>query len=81
MFVWEEACRLLRKWIDKGYRIVPISVNVSRIDIYSLRLTEHFVALIEKYELDPSLIRIEITESAYAEGRSFRPFEARHEIH
>ncbi|MCR5321726.1 MAG: EAL domain-containing protein [Lachnospiraceae bacterium] len=68
MFVWEEACRLLRKWIDKGYRIVPISVNVSRIDIYSLRLTEHFVALIEKYELDPSLIRIEITESAYIDS-------------
>ena len=68
MFVWEEACRILRKWLDKGYKVVPISVNVSRIDIYSLRLTEHFEALLKKYELDPSLIRIEITESAYIDS-------------
>lgn len=68
MFVWEESCRILRKWLDKGYKIVPISVNVSRIDIYSLRLTEHFIALLEKYNLDPSMIRIEITESAYIDS-------------
>ena len=70
MFVWEEACRMLRKWIDAGHSVVPISVNVSRIDIYSLRLTEHFKELLAKYRLDPSLIRVEITESAYIDSPS-----------
>lgn len=68
MFVWEEVCRMLREWLDKGYDVVPISVNVSRIDIYSLRLTEHFESLMNKYDLDPSYIRIEITESAYIDS-------------
>ncbi|MCR5685966.1 MAG: EAL domain-containing protein [Lachnospiraceae bacterium] len=68
MFVWEEACKLVRRWLDKGIKPVPISVNVSRIDIYSLRLKEHFDSLIEKYDLNPSLIRVEITESAYIDS-------------
>ena len=70
MFVWEEACRMLRRWIDAGHTPVPISVNVSRIDIYSLRLTEHFKNLLEKYDLDPEMLRIEITESAYIDSPS-----------
>ncbi|MBP5330816.1 MAG: EAL domain-containing protein [Lachnospiraceae bacterium] len=70
MFVWEEACKLLKDWLDKGYDIVPVSVNVSRIDIYSLRLTEHFMNLVTKYGLKPSMIRIEITESAYIDSPS-----------
>ncbi len=70
MFVWEEACKLLKSWMDKGYDVVPISVNVSRIDVYSLRLTEHFTNLTAKYGLDPSMIRIEVTESAYIDSPS-----------
>ena len=34
-YIWEESCRILRDYIDKGYTAVPISVNVSRMDIYS----------------------------------------------
>ena len=68
MFVWEEACKLVRRWLDKGIKPVPISVNVSRIDIYSLRLKEYFDSLLAKYDLDPSYIRIEITESAYIDS-------------
>lgn len=64
-YVWETVCRLQRRWINEGRRIVPVSVNVSRIDICGLRIAEIFTELIEKYMLPPSAIRIEITESAY----------------
>ena len=64
-YVWEEVCKFQRNWLDRGYNIVPISVNVSRTDICSLRLAEFFRKLVEKYDLPTSAIRIEITESAY----------------
>ena len=69
-FVWEEVCKLQRKWIDEGRKVVPVSVNVSRTDIASLRLVDHFVKLVGKYDLPTELIRIEITESAYMDNPS-----------
>ncbi len=66
-YIWEEVCKCLRNWIDKGYRPVPISVNVSRVDIYTMDVAEYFQELVKKYELEPSLLEIEITESAYSE--------------
>ena len=67
LYVWEEVCRNVKKWIDSGRKPVPISVNVSRIDIYTLNVTRVFQELISRYCLDPRLIEIEITESAYVE--------------
>lgn len=66
-YIWEEVCKLLREWLDQGIRPVPISVNVSRIDIYSLDVAVYFKMLIKKYNLNPGYIKIEITESAYVE--------------
>lgn len=67
LYIWELVCQRVREWIDKGYRALPISVNVSRVDIYSLDVPKTFKGLVEKYGLEPRLIEIEITESAYAE--------------
>lgn len=68
LYIWEEACRLLRKWIDLGLNPVPISVNISRRDIYSQNLVDIFENLIKTYKLDPRMLRLEITESAYMEN-------------
>ena len=65
--VWEKVCQWLRTCIDKGYEPVPISINVSRIDIFSLNVPEYLISLVDKYRLTPDLVKIEITESAYAE--------------
>lgn len=67
LYVWDLVCRSVRNWIDLGHKPIPISVNVSRVDIYSLDIVETFQDLVQKYDLDQSLIEIEITESAYAE--------------
>lgn len=66
-YIWREACAHLRALIDSGLSPVPISVNVSRLDIYNLDVAEHFSQLIEEYDLDPSMVKIEITESAYVD--------------
>lgn len=67
-YVWESICRKLKEWKDRNMPLIPVSVNVSRTDVYMFNLVEVFTELIEKYELEPSHIRIEITETAYTEN-------------
>lgn len=66
-FIWEESCSYLRKWLDEGREVHPISVNVSRIDLYDPKLVQHLVDLREKYQLPSQYLELEITESAYTE--------------
>ena len=66
-FIWEESCRYLRKWLDEGREVHPISVNVSRIDLYDPKLVQHLVDLREKYQLPSQYLELEITESVYTE--------------
>ncbi len=67
-YVWEFTCKSLRKWIDAGLPIVPISVNVSRIDIYNPNLCRNLKALIDKYNIPIKLLELEITETSYMEN-------------
>ena len=67
-YIWEQVCILLRDWQRKGYAPVSVSVNVSRADLYQARLAETLLELTRKYEIDPTYLHLEITESAYAEN-------------
>ena len=68
-FVWEESCRYLRLWQqDASKKHVSVSVNVSRVDIYNPELCAILTRLINKYGLNPSQLKLEITESAYMEN-------------
>ncbi len=66
--VWRKVCQWLREWLDKGHHPVPISINVSRIDIFSMDVAEYLSELIDTYNLPKRLLKVEITESAYAEN-------------
>ncbi len=68
-FVWEETCRLQRKRLDAGKPVVPISVNLSRLNFYSLDLPEFLANLLEKYKLEPWMLKLEVTESAYTDNQ------------
>lgn len=68
LIIWDDVCRQLHDWIEQGLEVVPISVNVSRTDFYSLDLLDVFKKLIDKYELSAELIELEITESAYIQN-------------
>jgi len=63
-YIWDQTCRLLRKWIDEGLQPVPVSVNISRKDIYNPDLCTILCNLIKKHNLTTDLLRLEITESA-----------------
>lgn len=66
-YVWESVCRQLKAWKDQGLPIIPVSVNVSRIDIFHSHLVERFQDMLERYDLNPYYLHLEITESAYTE--------------
>ena len=63
MYIWEEACIILKSWKERGFDNMYLSVNISPKDFYYVDLYEVFMKLIEKYELDAKNLRLEITES------------------
>lgn len=67
-YVWESVCIQLQSWKEKGYPLLPISVNVSRADVYHSQLVDTLLRLTQKYDTDPSYLHLEITESAYTEN-------------
>lgn len=69
-YMWEQACRCLRMWIDgRGIEGAPrLSVNLSRADIYRSDLCTYLEGLIERYDVPAELLHLEITESAYMEA-------------
>lgn len=67
-YVWEMACKLLRKWIDEGRNIKPISVNVSKVNLYNPNLCDNIINLVKKYNISPKLLELELTESAYTDN-------------
>lgn len=70
LYVWEKSCQLLRKWLDEGRRVLPISVNISRVSLYNPRLVEVLCGLVDKYNIPPELFQLELTESAYTTNQS-----------
>ena len=62
-FVLEEVCKLLRRRMDEGKPVVPISCNFSRMHFSNNDFPERVEAVIDKYKVDKHLIEVEITET------------------
>lgn len=67
-YIWEQVSAQLKSWYDKGCGLVPVSVNVSRTDLYTINLIDIFEKLTQKYGIEPLYLQLEITESAYTQN-------------
>lgn len=67
-YVWEKVCRFIRSEMDAGREPAPISVNVSRMNLYSPKFLENIVNLIESYKIPPKYLNLELTESVLADS-------------
>ncbi len=67
-YMWEQACKAIRGWIDRGVEPVPISVNISRVHLSSDKFIDVLDGLVKKYDIPKHLLETEITESVEAEG-------------
>ncbi|MCM1043896.1 MAG: EAL domain-containing protein [Candidatus Gastranaerophilales bacterium] len=66
-FVMESVCKMLRRRIDEGKNVVPVSCNFSRMHFTVDGFPERFEAVINKYQIPKELIEVEITETLVVE--------------
>lgn len=63
-YIWELAARKLNEWKNNGHENLHISVNISAKDFYYLDIYKTFVELVEKYDISPEKLKLELTETA-----------------
>ena len=66
-FVWEEAASQIKKWKDQYGITLPLSINVSRVDLFSATLLDDLMEIMHKYNLSFNELFLEVTESACIE--------------
>lgn len=66
-YIWEQVCSWSRKVLDEGKPLIPVSVNISPVDIFTLDVPAIFEDLVARYGIPREAVKIEITESAYSE--------------
>lgn len=70
LYVWEQVCQMLARWKRENRPLIPISVNVSRADLYHSDFLDRILELTDKYEIESSLLHMEITETVYTENQN-----------
>ena len=67
-YVWEEAARQIREWQEKYGITLPVSVNLSRVDLYDPMLQETLNGFVEENGIERRSLKLEVTESAYTDN-------------
>lgn len=62
-YMFEHVCMDIRSWLDEGYNVVPVSVNLSQLQLYNLRFVEEYKEILKKYDIPPEYIQLELTET------------------
>lgn len=61
-WVLEESCRLLSAWQSRGI-MMPLSVNLSALQLMHPNMVPDLLALIHRYQIKPDTLMLEVTES------------------
>lgn len=69
-YVFKRVCKDIKEWIEKGYKVVPISCNLSRKNIAFTNLADTYEAIINDIGISADHVSLEITESAFIENDS-----------
>lgn len=64
-YMLEQACKLLERWKQEGRKLLSISVNLSRRHLFHADTVRLLHSIVSKYDVEPSLIEVELTESAF----------------
>ncbi len=67
-YVWHEAASQIKRWRDQYGVTIPVSVNVSRVDVFDPQLEDKLMDIVESCSLRPDDLMPEITESAYSDS-------------
>ncbi len=69
LYVWQETARQIRQWREELNYSVPVSVNLSRVDIYDEHLPETLLSILEEFDITGRDLLLEVTESAYTQDQ------------
>lgn len=67
-YVWEQTVHQMAVWRDRYGKVLPVSVNLSRIDVFDPKLSATLDGLVARYGLSSHDLKLEVTESAYTEN-------------
>lgn len=70
-YISEQVFQIIRRWMDSGKQVLPISINVSRVFVKDNRFIPHMKYLLDKYRIPPGLIELELTESIYIDSTDY----------
>lgn len=65
-YMWEECCKIIRRWIDNKMTPLPISMNISPIHLQSTAFIDKLEQLLKQYLISKELIILEIPERGVA---------------
>ena len=65
LYMFEEVCKLLKRWTEEGKNPVPVSVNLSRLHFQGSQCLEPFIDMADKYGIAHEMIEFELTESIF----------------
>lgn len=65
LYMFEEVCKLLKRWTEEGKNTVPVSVNLSRLHFQGSQCLETFIEMADKYGIAHEMIEFELTESIF----------------
>lgn len=63
-YVFREVCHNQKYWLDKGFKVCPVSVNISRATIYGANVVDKYLGILDSFELPHEYIQLEVLESA-----------------
>ena len=66
-YVWEKVCQFIDSELSQGRNPAPISVNVSRVNLYNSDFMDSLIDLIHRYHIPPHYLNLELTESVFSE--------------
>ncbi|MCI9415068.1 MAG: EAL domain-containing protein [Clostridiales bacterium] len=68
LYVFEEVCRLLKKWLEDGREPVVVSVNMSRRHFVEQDCLDRYVEIRTRYGIPACLLELELTETMVFEN-------------
>lgn len=63
-YVFEQVCKDVSGWLDKGLDVKPVSVNLSQMQLYNSNFIKEYAEILERYDLDSKYVQLELTETA-----------------
>ena len=76
-YIFRYVCEFQRELIEKGQKLVPISVNLSRVSIHHTGVVERYVDIVKETGIPFSCVPIELTETATLNNVKIRDFTER----